>query len=75
MEASIVTKMATIEESEDIDYHVTFPTPTPGRDEMSQSDELEGYLARQETAVMVIGWMDCQDKYLALYSKIYEDKG
>lgn len=64
-----------MEEAEDIDYHVTFPTPTPGRDEISHSDELEGYLVKKETAVMMIGWMDCQDKYLAKYSKIYEDKG
>lgn len=68
-------KMATKEEHDDLEYHVTFPTPTPGSDQIEGFEIIEGILAKRETAVMMVGWMACEDKYLSKYSKVYEEKG
>ena len=75
--ASVVTfNMATgDEEIDDLEYHVTFPAPTPSNDCESELELIQNVLRKKETAVMVIGWMGCKDQYLAKYSKIYEDIG
>lgn len=66
-------KMAAAKNVDDLEYHVTFPAPIPGDDE--DSNTTESVLRKKETAVMLIGWLGCEDKYLAKYSRIYENMG
>lgn len=67
--------MAAQTEIDDLEYHVTFPAPAPGGNDSEYYNVVESMLKNRETAVMMIGWMNCQDQYLAKYSKIYEDMG
>ncbi|XP_067928489.1 transmembrane protein 53-B-like [Watersipora subatra] len=67
--------MAADNDTDDIEYYVTFPAPTLGADADDEFNALKGSLQKNETAVMLVGWMGCEDKYLAKYSKIYESVG
>lgn len=61
--------------SEDLDYHITFPSPTP--DDVSDEEILEYYnvgAVEKEPVVILLGWLGCQEKHLAKYSAIYEHK-
>ena len=60
---------------DDLEYHVTFPAPTPSNDCERDLEWIQNVFGKKETAVMLIGWMGCKDKDLAKYSKIYEDIG
>lgn len=60
---------------DELEYHVTFPTPTPGDDVEEFTEGLEGILRKTETAVLLVGWMDSEDKHLAKYSQFWADKG
>lgn len=74
VKACMTTKMETEEDHEDdLEYHVTFPTPTPNAENTGTG--LNSILRNKETAVMMVGWMNSKDQYLAKYSKIYEDQG
>ena len=61
-------------ETEDLEYHVTFPTAISSADgegngeNTSQSD-------RREPVVILLGWMGCEDRHLSKYSAIYHSKG
>ena len=60
---------------EELDYRITFPSPV-GKD---YSDE-EGQDADQdgqessEPVVILLGWLGCQEKHLAKYASIWEQK-
>ncbi|XP_069126972.1 transmembrane protein 53-like [Argopecten irradians] len=65
------------EDDLELDYHITFPTPTSGDvfdDE--DADLLHDFVDVSEEVVepvvILIGWAGCKDQYLAKYSKIYE---
>ncbi|XP_064624945.1 transmembrane protein 53-like [Lineus longissimus] len=71
---------------DDIDFVVEFPSPTPnldddGADEAMASMPDDGTPVSAEAnigkqpVIVLLGWMNCQDKHLAKYSEIYEKKG
>ncbi|XP_013393756.1 transmembrane protein 53-A [Lingula anatina] len=65
---------------EDIEYHVTFPSPTSVAEDQDASEENLEYLDEQkelekEPVVIMLGWVGCHDKTLAKYSAIYEKRG
>ena len=71
----VVSKMEAREMSEELDYHITFPSPIP--DSNSDSDDtelLEPISTQREPVVVLLGWMGGHDKHLAKYSAIYEQK-
>ena len=70
------SKMATQEESEDLlDYHITFPSPVSqdlyDDDGFETSPETSD---QKEPVVILLGWAGCQDKHLAKYSAIYDQR-
>ena len=78
------------QDQKDLDYYITFPSfpaaSTTSKDEDDDDDEprLGGPDQREEfvfvyeddkrPVVVLLGWAGCQDKYLAKYSAIYEEK-
>ena len=67
--------MAEKELPEELDYHISFPSPVP--DDISGDEDEEFYCQgnlQKEPVVILLGWMGCQDKYLAKYSAIYEQR-
>ncbi|XP_033738662.1 transmembrane protein 53-like [Pecten maximus] len=65
------------EDDLELDYHITFPTPTSGdvfddddADLLHDFVDVSGEVV--EPVVILIGWAGCKDQYLAKYSKIYE---
>lgn len=65
--------LATVEE-DDLEYHVTFPSPTP-RTTMDNDDFVYVGEEEREPVVLLLGWAGSRDKYLAKYSALYEIKG
>ena len=65
---------------EDLEFNIKFPTCT-SKDlfnrNVNDNKELLLYNDEQEKLPVIIlfGWTGCQDKYLAKYSSIYEEKG
>ena len=68
-----------VESQEELEYHVTFPdsnTPkvlTSGRN-INADDFVFVYEEQKRPLVVLLGWAGCQDKYLAKYSAIYEER-
>lgn len=67
-----------VSEADDLDYHITFPSPLPpdSTDDIDE-DELEEPAALVETiepVVILLGWMGCQDKHLIKFSDFYGKK-
>lgn len=65
------------EDDLELDYDITFPTPTAGDvfDDDDDADLLQDFVVTGEVVepvVILIGWAGCKDQYLAKYSKIYE---
>lgn len=55
-------------EDDDLEYDITFPSPVAG--------ESPGIgVERGEPVVFLLGWMGCNEKYLAKYGQIYDDRG
>ncbi|XP_071800244.1 transmembrane protein 53-like [Asterias amurensis] len=61
-------------ESEDLEYHVTFPTAisaAEGNENGGGTSELD----RREPVVILLGWVGCEDRHLGKYSAIYHSLG
>lgn len=62
-------------EDDDIEYDITFPSPSTGIDD---GDEiLDDYVIEGESiepVIILIGWAGCKPKHLAKYCKIYEKR-
>ncbi|XP_061197630.1 transmembrane protein 53-like [Saccostrea echinata] len=62
-------------EDDDIEYDITFPSPSAGIDD---SDEmLDDYVIEgesKEPVIILIGWAGCKPKHLTKYCKIYEKR-
>ena len=67
---------------EEIKYRLTFPGGRPDADEHQQQraassgpeDFVFVYEEEKRPLVVLLGWAGCQDKYLAKYSAIYEER-
>uniref|UniRef100_T1J1M2 Transmembrane protein 53 n=1 Tax=Strigamia maritima TaxID=126957 RepID=T1J1M2_STRMM len=64
------------DDEDDLEYHVTFPSPTP-RTASSQENDDFVYVGwdDKEPVVVLLGWSGCRDRDLAKYSALYELKG
>ena len=60
--------------SEDLDYHINFPSPVPDELYCGDDELFNPNTALREPVVILLGWMGCQDKDLEKYSAIYEHK-
>lgn len=60
----------------DLDYCLTFPSFPDENDtiEDHQDEFVFVYEDDKRPVVVLLGWAGCQDKYLAKYSAIYEEK-
>lgn len=69
-------------DQEDLDYYIMFPSfpPSPKDPTLTAAgqDQREEFVFVYEEdkrpVVILLGWAGCQDRYLAKYSAIYEDK-
>ena len=69
-------------DQEDLDYHIMCPSfPPSSQDPMfttDRQDEWEKLMSvcskDKQPVVVLLGWAGCQDRYLAKYSAIYEQK-
>lgn len=69
-------------DQEDLDYYIMFPPfpPSPKDPTLTTSgqDQREEFVFVYEEdkrpVVVLLGWAGCQDRYLAKYSAIYEEK-
>ena len=64
-------KMAA-EAEDDLDYHITFPSPVPQDGDEDAIEETAISPERQEPVVLLLGWAGALDKHLAKYISIYE---
>ncbi|CAL4075624.1 unnamed protein product, partial [Meganyctiphanes norvegica] len=69
---------------DDLEYYITFPTPTPKTEPNGSADPPEddddyvfvnGDQGEKEPVVFLLGWLGAQDRYLAKYSNIYSQRG
>lgn len=69
-------------DQEDLDYYIMFPSfpPSPKDPTLTAAgqDQREEFVFMYEEdkrpVVILLGWAGCQDRYLAKYSSIYEEK-
>ena len=69
--------MADMEAEEELDYHITFPSPVSQDMPEEEDDDANaetGTSNQQEPVVVLLGWAGCKDKYLSKYSAIYEKR-
>ncbi len=66
--------MAQSSEDDDLEYHITFPSPVSK--DISEEDvpPNDGDSEAVEPVVILLGWGGCDDKHLAKYSAIYEKR-
>ncbi|XP_064077947.1 transmembrane protein 53-like [Macrobrachium nipponense] len=66
---------------DDLEYYITFPTPTPKEtypDESKEDDDyvfVNGANGEKEPVVFLLGWLGAKDQHLAKYSSIYNQRG
>lgn len=62
---------------DDLEYHIKFPSSTPKESSPNgENDEFVFVYDEDKLPVVILfGWAGCQDKYLAKYSAVYEDRG
>ncbi|CAH0549119.1 unnamed protein product [Brassicogethes aeneus] len=58
-----------------LEYHIKFPNPNFNYGQNGESDFVFVVNEEKIPVILLFGWAGCQDKYLAKYSKIYEEKG
>lgn len=71
-------------DQEDLDYYIMFPPFPPSPKDPALTTTTTGQDQREEfvfvyeedkrPVVVLLGWAGCQDRYLAKYSAIYEEK-
>ena len=72
-------------DQEELDYYIMFPsfpaspkdptvTTTSSDNRDCREDFVFVYEEDKRPVVVLLGWAGCQDKYLAKYSAIYEEK-
>ncbi len=76
-------KEALLDDEDDLEFHMTFPAPSPPAQTPGQSKTADSHSAVKrivgasdpEPVVFLLGWSGCEDKQLAEYSRLYEDMG
>ncbi len=56
----------------ELDYRITFPSPSGKTFTGESSDQEEP--TSIEPVVILLGWVGCQEKHLAKYAQIWEQK-
>lgn len=60
----------------DLEFYMRLPNPNYNyNQQLTDSDYVFVVNETNLPVVLLLGWAGCQDKYLAKYSAIYEDKG
>ena len=59
-------------EDDDIEYDITFPSPTGPEEDIEDEYVIEGEV--KEPVVILLGWAGCQEKHLQKYCQIYEER-
>ncbi|XP_015836233.1 transmembrane protein 53 isoform X2 [Tribolium castaneum] len=70
--------MAGAADLDNLEYYIKFPSPNFNYSQPNGTGESDYVFVVNEEKIPVIllfGWAGCQDKYLAKYSQIYEDRG
>lgn len=73
-------QLGKMSDQEDLDYYIMFPSfpPSPKDPTAAGQDQREEFVFVYEEdkrpVVILLGWAGCQDRYLAKYSSIYEEK-
>lgn len=67
-----LTEMADID---NLEYYIKFPNPNFNYTQNGEHDFVFVVNEEKIPVILLFGWAGCQDKYLAKYSQIYEDKG
>ncbi|XP_017778747.1 PREDICTED: transmembrane protein 53-like [Nicrophorus vespilloides] len=64
------------EEAESLEYYIKFPSTNLATNGGGNDNDYVFVVNEEKVPVILLfGWAGCQDKYLAKYSKIYEEKG
>ncbi|XP_050503831.1 transmembrane protein 53-A isoform X2 [Diabrotica virgifera virgifera] len=60
---------------DNLEYYIKFPNPNFNYNQNGDHDFV--FIVNEEKipVILLFGWAGCQDKYLAKYSQIYEEKG
>ncbi len=62
-------------EDEELDYRITFPTPKVSEvSDDEEEEEAENDTGQPEPVVILLGWMGCQEKHLAKYAAIWDQR-
>lgn len=62
---------------DNLEYYIKFPNPNFNYNQYANGDHDFVFVVNEEKipVILLFGWAGCQDKYLAKYSQIYEEKG
>ena len=61
---------------DNLEYYIKFPSPNFNYNQQNgESDYVFVVNEEKIPVILLFGWAGCQDKYLAKYSQIYEDRG
>lgn len=62
-------------EEDNLEYYITFPSPNFDYKNQNGDDFVFVIDEEKVPVVILFGWAGAEDKYLSVYSKIYEEKG
>ncbi|XP_056639915.1 transmembrane protein 53-A isoform X1 [Diorhabda sublineata] len=60
---------------DNLEYFIKFPSPNFNYNQNGEHDFVFVVNEEKIPVILLFGWAGCQDKYLAKYSQIYEEKG
>lgn len=61
---------------DNLEYYIKFPNPNFNYSQHNGEHDFVFVVNEEKIPVILLfGWAGCQDKYLAKYSQIYEEKG
>ncbi len=66
--------MAERTEEEELEYSITFPSPLSKDYSDEEEEETTDALEQLEPVVILLGWLGCQEKHLAKYASIWDQR-